>query len=77
LVSTHSTGTLGASRVVETASRDDRIVHVVAPGLPATAVGTTLPGVVDAGRRRDYVIRRRRAEGLRSMLKCIFSPDGF
>jgi alanyl-tRNA synthetase len=53
----HDTGTLGASRVVETAYRDDHIVHVVEPGLVPAAVGTTLHGAIDAGRRRDYMVQ--------------------
>jgi alanyl-tRNA synthetase len=51
----HDTGTLGASRVVETGYREDRIVHVVEPVVLPAALGATLHGVVDADRRHDYM----------------------
>jgi alanyl-tRNA synthetase len=49
-------GTLGSggSRVVETAYRDDDIVHVVEPALEATP-GAVLHGAVDARRRRLFM----------------------
>ena len=49
------TGILGASRVVETAYRGEQIVHVVEPAWAAEALGTEVRGVVDAGRRRDFM----------------------
>jgi alanyl-tRNA synthetase len=50
-------GTLGASRVIETAWRDESIVHVVEPALDAGLTGTTTRGSVDPSHRRDFMVQ--------------------